>query len=66
MPRAAAVGFVSLLHIGHSMGITDFVNLNFSYASGAAIRISGLGGGCLAGAASHDHQIAAVRLCLLP
>jgi hypothetical protein len=29
------VGFVSLLHSGHSIGATDFVILIFGYAAGA-------------------------------
>lgn len=46
--KAAAVGIVSLHHIGHSMGTTDFIDLNFGYAAGAAIRISRKGGSCSA------------------
>jgi hypothetical protein len=34
---------VSLFHSGYSIGATDFVDLNFGYAAGAAIRISGMG-----------------------
>jgi hypothetical protein len=43
------------------MGTTAFIDLNFGYAAGAAMRISGMGGGSSAETASHSPHIAAVR-----
>jgi hypothetical protein len=43
---------VSSLHIDHSIGTTDIIDLNFRYAAEAAIHISGIAVGSSASAVS--------------